>query len=247
MYLPPLPPLRYAQKGHVYLVGAGLGSPDLLTLRGWALLASADVAVVDALADPALYADLSVRIVLAGKRGGDHGMKQPDIHRELIILAQQGLAVVRLKGGDPFVFGRGSEEAMALAAAGVPCEVVPGISSALAGPGLAGIPLTHRGLAEAFTVVSAHLAEGVPSLPAYDPRTTLVVLMGVANRDHWLPTLQTLGYPPQLPMAWVVWAGRPEQQVVRSTVAGALVDATAQRVRSPAVAIFGPVVALELP
>lgn len=245
---PPLPPhLPTADKGTVYLVGAGPGAVDLITLRGWAILASADVAVVDALADPDLYRDLPLRIVHAGKRGGDHGMAQADIHTALVDLARQGLAVVRLKGGDPFVLGRGSEEVLAMAAAGVPCVVVPGVSSALAAPALGGIALTHRGVAEGFAVVSAHVADGQPPFPRYTGRLTLVVLMGVANRAVWLPRLIDLGWPPHLPMAWVTWAGRPQQTVVRTTLAACLQAGESLVLRSPSVAVVGEVAALALP
>jgi len=228
----------------VYLVGAGPGAADLITLRGWALIATADIAVVDALADPALWDGLPIEIVPAGKRAGDHGMAQDDIHAALIALARAGKAVVRLKGGDPFVLGRGSEEALALAAAGVPCVVVPGVSAAFAAPALAGIPLTHRGVADAFTVLSAHLADGGPALPPFDPRATLVVLMGVANRALWLPALAGLGYPADLPVAWIEWAGRPHQRVLRTTVAHAAVAADAFALKSPAVAVVGAVAGL---
>lgn len=242
-----LPPhLPAAEKGKVYLVGAGPGAADLITLRGWAILSSADVAVVDALADPALYRDLPLRIVPAGKRGGDHGMGQADIHTELIALARQGLAVVRLKGGDPFVLGRGSEEVLAMAAAGVPCEVVPGVSSAVAAPALAGIALTHRGVAEGFAVVSAHVADGQPPFPPYTGRLTLVVLMGVANRATWLPQLLALGWPADLPMAWVTWAGRPDQKVLRTTLGQCAQAGEAMALHSPSVAVLGEVAALEL-
>ena len=243
----PLPPtLPRARKGCVYLVGAGPGAADLITLRGWAILASADVAVVDALADRALYQDLPLRIVQAGKRGGDHGIQQADIHALLIELAGQGLAVVRLKGGDPFVLGRGSEEVLALTAAGVAVEVVPGVSSALAAPALGGIALTHRGVAEGFAVVSAHVADGLPPFPPYTGRLTLVVLMGVANRAQWLPQLLALGWPASLPMAWVTWAGRPEQTVMRTTIGACAEAGDRLALVSPSVAVIGAVAALEL-
>lgn len=242
-----LPDLPLARKGTVYLVGAGPGAADLMTLRGWALLQSADVAVVDALADPVLYRHLPVRVVDAGKRAGDHGLKQEQIHRVLIELAQQGLAVVRLKGGDPFVLGRGSEEVQALAAAGVPCEVIPGVSSAIAAPLLAGIPVTHRGVADAFCVVSAHTQDGLPpSLPPPHARTTLVVLMGVASRGRWLPQLRALGYAADTPLAWVTWAGRAEQTVWRSTLAACEALGDAAPIASPSVAIIGAVVDLRV-
>lgn len=244
--LPPLPVLRHAQAGWVYLVGAGPGAADLLTLRGWALLHSATVVVVDALVDPLLVALCRARIIDAGKRAGDHGMAQRDIEALLIDLARQGEAVVRLKGGDPFVLGRGSEEIQALVAAGVPCEVTPGITSAIAGPQLAGIAVTHRGLADAFCVVSGHSGDGqaCASLPPFQEQTTVVVLMGVASREQWVPRLEALGYPPDLPIAWVTWAGREQQQVLRTTVEECLRDCQAQGLHSPSVAVIGAVAAL---
>lgn len=252
---PPSP--KPACAGTVYLVGAGPGSADLITLRGWRLLQSADVVVFDSLTDPALREGLRAELIDVGKRRGQHGMNQTDINRLLVQLALTGRSVVRLKGGDPFVLGRGSEEAMALAAAGVPCEVVPGVSSSIAAPELAGIPVTHRGVADAFCVVSAHLdghrganphADGIserqPEIPAYSPRCTLVLLMGVATLAKWWPELRRHGYPDDLPMAWVTWAARPDQVVLVTTVAKCLDDAARAGLHAPSVAIVGHVVRL---
>lgn len=241
-----LPELRRARAGWVYLVGAGPGAADLLTLRGWGLLQTATVVVVDALVDPELLLHCRARLIDAGKRAGDHGMAQRNIEALLIELARSGEAVVRLKGGDPFVFGRGSEELQALSAAGIPCEVTPGITSAIAGPQLAGIAVTHRGLADAFCVLSGHSRDGhaCASLPPFHDQTTVVVLMGVASRAQWVPRLQALGYPPELPLAWVTWAGRPEQRVLRTSVADCLRDCEAHALQSPSVAVIGAVAAL---
>ncbi len=246
--LPPLPALRRAQPGWVYLVGAGPGSIDLLTLRGWALLQSATAVVVDALVDPHLLDLCPARTIDAGKRAGDHGMTQVAIEALLVELAEAGEAVVRLKGGDPFVLGRGSEEVQALALAGVPCEVVPGISSAIAAPQLAGMAVTHRGLADAFCVVSGHSRDGqaCASMPWFQEQTTVVVLMGVASRQQWVPRLATLGYPPDLPMAWITWAGRDNQQVLRTTVGSCLKDCEHAHLHSPSVAVIGAVAQLGL-
>lgn len=250
--LPPATPI--AHPGTVYLVGAGPGAVDLITVRGYRLVAQADVLVVDNLADPQVYAQTRGKIVHAGKRAGDHGMAQDAINQLLIDEAKAGHAVVRLKGGDPYVLGRGSEEALALAQAGVPFEVVPGISSSLAAPLLAGIPVTHRGVADAFVVVSAHPrdgAEGSPAdplslatVPPYHPRCTLVVLMGVSTLDKWVQVARRQGYPDNLPVAFVTWAARPEQRVLVTTLGQALQDSTAHGLRSPTVAIAGHVVAL---
>ena len=173
-------------------------------------------------------------------------MAQREIEALLVELAQAGEAVVRLKGGDPFVLGRGSEEVQALAAAGIPCEVVPGITSAIAGPQLAGIAVTHRGIADAFCVVSGHSRDGqaCASLPWFHEQTTVVVLMGVASRAQWVPRLVTLGYPADLPMAWVTWAGRQQQRVLRTTVRDCLKDFDNAELHSPSVAVIGAVAAL---
>ncbi len=236
----------FARSGNVYLVGAGPGSADLITLRGWRLLQAADVVVYDSLADVALRTGLRAELIDAGKRRGNHGMTQMEINQLLVDQARAGNVVVRLKGGDPFVLGRGSEEAMALAAAGVPWEVVPGVSSAVAAPELAGIPVTHRGVADAFCVVSAHVREieGAPTLPPYNPRCTLVVLMGVASLAEWWPHLTALGYPDELPVAWVTWAARPEQVVLTTTVGQCVEAAARAQVQAPSVVIIGRVVAL---
>lgn len=235
-----------ARPGTVYLVGAGPGSADLITLRGWRLLQAAEVVVYDSLADVTLREGLRADLIDAGKRRGNHGMTQLEINQLLVDLARAGKAVVRLKGGDPFVLGRGSEEAMALAAAGVPFEVVPGVSSAVAAPELAGIPVTHRGVADAFCVVSAHLRviDGAPTIPAYNPRCTLIVLMGVARLAEWWSHLSALGYPDDLPVAWVTWAARPEQVVLVTTVGRCVEAAVQAQLQAPSVVIVGRVVAL---
>ncbi len=239
-------PHRPARRGTVYLVGAGPGAPDLLTIRALRLLQTADVVVHDSLVAPEIYGELAARCIDAGKRSGDHGLGQDGINALLVQLAQENLAVVRLKGGDPYVLGRGSEEALALAAAGVPCEVVPGVSSSLAAPLLAGIPLTHRGLADSFCVVSAHPQhEGqLPDIPPFSPRRTLVILMGVHTLSQWLPQLHALGYPETLPLAFVLRASWPQARAWQSTLGRCLVDLEQHALASPAVAIIGEVVSL---
>ena len=171
--------------GLVSLVGAGPGDPELLTLRAVSRLGAADVVLYDALVDRAAlrYAPRARRFYV-GKRAGRHSIAQETIERVMIRRALRGERVVRLKGGDPFVLGRGGEEALALAAAGVPVEVVPGISSAVAGPALSGIPVTHRGLASAFVVVSGHdAATCARVLGSLEPgAATVVVLMGLRTR-----------------------------------------------------------------
>lgn len=237
---------RPARPGTVYLVGAGPGATDLLTLRALRLLQAADVVVHDSLVAPEIYADLSATCVDVGKRSGNHRYGQTEINALLIDLARQQQIVVRLKGGDPYVLGRGSEEALALAAAGVPCEVVPGVSSSIAAPLLAGIPLTHRGVAESFCVVSAHpQPEGqAPAIPPFDARRTLVILMGVHTLAHWLPHLRALGYPADLPIAFVMHASWPQARTWQSTLVNCEADVATNPLSAPAVAVVGYVVAL---
>lgn len=232
--------------GVVYLVGAGPGAADLITVRGARLLATADVVVHDALVEPALYATLACERIDVGKRAGVHALPQVEICALLVQLAQQGRRVVRLKGGDPFVLGRGSEEAIHLAEAGVPHQVVPGISSAIAAPLLAGIPVTHRGIADAFCVVSAHPRDNDRSfnVPPYRPGLTVVLLMGVRSLDGWLAALGAQGWPAEIPIAFVEWAGRPQQRCIRTTLAEAKTTTAEAALAAPAVAVVGEVATL---
>jgi uroporphyrin-III C-methyltransferase len=194
----------------VSLVGAGPGDPDLLTVRAQRRLMEADLVLFDALA-PQDFRPLApeARWFYVGKRAGRESMAQEAINRLMIREARRGHEVVRLKGGDPFVLGRGGEEALALAAAGIPCEVIPGVSSAVAGPALAGIPVTHRGMASAFLVVSGHAAAAYgPTLEALPPAgVTLVVLMGYAAREDIAARLLARGFSPAMPAALVAGAG----------------------------------------
>lgn len=196
--------------GLVSLVGAGPGDPELLTLRAVARLSAADVVFYDALVDrTALRHAPRARWAYVGKRAGRPSISQGTIERLMIRRALRGERVVRLKCGDPFVFGRGGEEALALAAAGVPCEVVPGVSAAVAAPGLSGIPVTHRGLSTAFVVVSGH-AEGAfaPVLGSLEPgAATVVVLMGLQTRAILAACLLSRGWAPGTPAAVLLAAG----------------------------------------
>src|SRR5207302_2088334 len=191
---------RMSRPGLVSLVGAGPGDPELLTLRAVARLRAADVVLYDALVDrAALRHAPQARWGYVGKRAGRHSISQETIERIMIRRALRGERVVRLKSGDPFVFGRGGEEALALAAAGVPCEVVPGISAAVAGPALAGIPVTHRGTVSAFLVVSGHAETAfAPALGSLAPgAATVVVLRGIATRAATVALLLSRGWKPQ--------------------------------------------------
>ncbi|HUJ27914.1 MAG TPA: uroporphyrinogen-III C-methyltransferase [Myxococcales bacterium] len=234
--------------GLVSLVGAGPGDPELLTLRAVARLQQADVVLYDALVDPAVLAHAPhARRMFVGKRAGRHSIAQETIERVMIRRALRGERVVRLKCGDPFVFGRGGEEALAMAAAGVPCEVVPGVSSALAAAGACGIPLTHRGLASAFVVVSGHAPEAYgPMLSSLHPgAATVVILMGLGTRAATAAMLLARGWDPQTPAAVLLSATEPSAASWRGTLATlAWCDLPAQHPDSPGVIVVGAVVSL---
>jgi uroporphyrin-III C-methyltransferase len=229
--------------GVVYLVGAGPGDPRLLTLRGAEVLQRADVVVHDRLA-PAALLDLAPRAaerVDAGKARGRAAIPQDRINRLLVDRARRGLDVVRLKGGDPFVFGRGGEEALALAAAAVPFEVVPGVSAAVAAPAYAGIPLTHRGLAASVAVVSASLAGGPADLARVATAVdTLVVLMVAERLGEVCAGLVAAGRPADEPAAVVTAASTTGQRSLVGTLA-VLAEA---EVDPPATLVCGQVAAL---
>jgi len=203
--------------GLVSLVGAGPGDPELLTQRAVRRLSQADVVLYDALVDPAAleFAPAAKR-VFVGKRSGRPAISQESINRLLIRLARNGRRVVRLKGGDPFVFGRGGEEAIALASAGVEFEIVPGISSAIAAPALAGIPVTHRGVAASFLVVSGHAESAYgPVIDGLRPHSaTLVVLMGVGQANALATRLMSLGWRPDTPVAVLFGASTSDSRTL---------------------------------
>ena len=229
----------------VYLVGAGPGDPGLLTRRGAELLAAADVVVHDRLADPAVLALApdEAEHVDGGKGPGESGPAQDEINALLVERGRKGGTVVRLKGGDPFVLARGGEEAEALAGAGVPFEVVPGVTSAVAAPAYAGVPVTHRGLATSFTVVTGQTGGEGPDWEALARAGgTLVVLMGVATRAAVADRLLAGGMDPATPVLAVRWGTRPDQRSTRTTLAR-LGEAA---VESPAVLVIGAVAGLDL-
>ncbi len=235
--------------GRVALVGGGPGDPGLITVRGRRLLGSADVVVADALAPRALLATLDpdVEIVDAGKTAGAHALPQQEISRLLVDRARAGLRVVRLKGGDPFVFGRGGEEALACVEAGVAWEVVPGVTSAVAVPAYAGIPVTHRGLTQEVAVVSAHLAPGDPDSTVDwaalgRGRGTLVLLMAAARLDAVVAALLAGGRAADTAVAVVRRGTLPDEKVVVSTLESAAIDAAG--LGAPAVVVVGEVVRL---
>ncbi|WP_324275814.1 uroporphyrinogen-III C-methyltransferase [Blastococcus brunescens] len=214
-----------ARAGRVVLVGGGPGDPGLITVRGRQAVAQADVVVADHLAPLTLLETLptSVEVVDASKLPRGRSMAQEQINALLVERALAGKRVVRLKGGDPFVFGRGMEEVEACAAAGVPVEVVPGVTSAIAVPGLAGIPVTHRGLTHEFVVVSGHLPPGHPASLVDWPaiarlRGTVVVLMGVDTAPAIAATLLEHGRAPDTPVAVVADGSMPTERTVRTTL-----------------------------
>jgi len=234
--------------GFVSLVGAGPGDPELLTLKAASRLRTADLVLHDALVDKAaLGLAPHARFFYVGKRARRKSISQSTIERLLIRSARRGERVVRLKCGDPFVLGRGGEEALALARAEIPYEVIPGVSSAIAAPGLAGIPVTHRGLASGFAVVSGHAEQAfAPILRAVAPGSlTIVVLMGIANRARIAEVLVERGWPPGTPAAIVLDASWPEQAAWTGRLEGlGACQLPAEHPEAAGVLVVGEVVSL---
>src|SRR6478672_2607464 len=234
---------QQGQHGWVALVGGGPGADGLLTARGHELLASADVVVVDRLAPRAVVDRLpaSVRVIDVGKTSGNHPVPQARINDILVEEAQRGLGVVRLKGGDPYVLGRGGEERDACQAHGIRVEVVPGVTSAVSVPAAAGIPVTHRGVARGFTVVTGH--EDIPVLPTGGDHT-LVLLMGVTQLARTAELLAQHGRSADCPVAVVERGFAPDQRTTVGTVATIGELARERGVQAPAVVVVGDVVRL---
>jgi uroporphyrin-III C-methyltransferase / precorrin-2 dehydrogenase / sirohydrochlorin ferrochelatase len=234
--------------GVVYLVGAGPGDPKLITVRGAEVLGLADVVVYDRLASPQLLdlAPAHAERIYAGKEPGRPAMRQPEIDALIVERALRGETVVRLKGGDPFVFGRGGEEALACAKAGVAFEVVPGVTSAIAAPALAGIPVTHRGMAQSFAVVTGSTAHGeeVDLARVATSTDTLVVLMAAGKLAETCVELIAAGRPATEPAAIVQWAATPEQRTVVGTLDDLPALAAAVSIGPPATLVVGDVAAL---
>jgi uroporphyrin-III C-methyltransferase len=234
--------------GIVYLVGAGPGEPKLITVRGAEVLALADVLVYDRLAAPELLdlAPAAAERTYVGKEPGRAAVPQEDIEALLVERALAGEVVVRLKGGDPFVFGRGGEEALACARAGVPFEVVPGVSAAVAAPAAAGIPVTHRGLARSFAVVTASTAhgDGVDLASVATATDTLVLLMAAGKLEETCRALIDAGRPGDQPAAIVQWATTRDQREVVGTLADLPALALAASIGPPATLVVGDVASL---
>jgi uroporphyrin-III C-methyltransferase len=237
--------------GKVYLVGAGPGDPGLMTVKGKTLLEHADCVIHDALISPAILAMMNPHAeqIHAGKRRGAHSLVQSDITALLIEKAQEHAVVVRLKGGDPFVFGRGGEEMVDLLNAGISVEVVPGITAGVAAPAYAGIPITHRHYGSSVTFVTGHEHAG-----KYQPQVnwraiahasdTIVIYMGIHNLAHILEELQLGDLTPETPIALIQWGTCPNQTELVGTFATILQQMEATGFDAPAIAVIGNVVNL---
>lgn len=237
--------------GKVYLIGAGPGDPGLFTLKGKTLLEHADVVIYDALVSAGILAMISPQAekINAGKRRGRHSKLQGETTQLMIEKAQDNAVVVRLKGGDPFVFGRGGEEMGDLVEAGVAVEVVPGITSGVAAPAYAGIPLTHRNISSSVTFVTGHEAVG-----KYRPKInwgaiaqgseTIVIYMGIHNLENIIPQLLSAGLSPETPVALVRWGTCPEQEEITGSLETIIEKMKEADFSAPAIAIIGHVVDL---
>lgn len=237
-------------KGKVYIIGAGPGDPGLITVKGRACLAEADVIVYDHLVSASVltHAAKNARIIYAGKRGGDHTLSQGEINALLVEEAAKGLKVARLKGGDPFVFGRGGEEAETLTEAGIPFEVVPGVTSAVAVPAYAGIPLTHRSMTATVAFVTGH-EDPTKDKSAIDWRAlagmgTIVFLMGVKNLSEITAHLLAAGKGADTPAALIRWGTTPDQETITATLATIAGAAEERRMTPPAILVVGEVCSL---
>lgn len=235
--------------GKVYLVGAGPGDPGLMTLKGKSLLECADVVIYDALVSPAILAMINPQAekINAGKRMGRHSLLQEETTSLLVEKAQDNAIVVRLKGGDPFIFGRGGEEMAELVNAGVAVEVVPGITSGIAAPAYAGIPLTHRLYSSSVTFVTGHEAAG-----KYKPTVnwqaiahgseTIVIYMGIHNLPYIVEQLSTAGLSLETPIALVRWGTRPDQEELIGKLETIVEQVEKTGFGAPAIAVIGQVV-----
>jgi uroporphyrinogen III methyltransferase/synthase len=237
-------------KGKVYIIGAGPGDPGLITLRGAACIREADVIIYDHLVNPEIlrHAGEKVRLIYAGKQGGDHTLSQDEINRRLVEEAGQGNVVARLKGGDPFIFGRGGEEAEALQEAGVPFDIIPGVTSAIAVPAYAGIPLTHRGYTSTVAFVTGHEdpTKGKSDIDwqALAEIGTLVFLMGVKNLAAIAENLIRCGKDAATPAALIRRGTTPDQETLTGTLGDIALKADERRFAPPSILVVGSVVGL---
>jgi uroporphyrinogen III methyltransferase/synthase len=238
------------RQGIVYIIGAGPGDPGLITLRGLKCLQEADVIVYDHLVSTDLlaFARKDAKRIYAGKKGGDHTLPQEEINRILVEEAGKGHAVARLKGGDPFIFGRGGEEAEVVSRAGIPFEIVPGVTSAIAVPAYAGIPLTHRGYTSTVAFVTGHEDPGKEKSDI-DWKTlsgigTLVFLMGVKNLSQIAENLAAYGKDPDTPVSLIRWGTTPDQTTLTGTLGGIAALAEKKKISPPAILVVGEVAGL---
>ncbi len=237
--------------GKVYLVGAGPGDPGLMTIKGKALLENADVVIYDALVSESILGMINpdAQKINAGKRRGRHSKLQSETTNLLIEKAKENAVVVRLKGGDPFIFGRGGEEMQDLIEAGIPVEVVPGITSGIAAPAYEGIPLTHRNYSSSVTFVTGHEAVG-----KYRPQVnwraiaegseTIVIYMGIHNLSHIVSELVAAGLDSQTPIALIRWGTRSDSEAMIGVLATIVEEMKARDFSAPAIAVIGNVVSL---
>ncbi|MBL8522909.1 MAG: uroporphyrinogen-III C-methyltransferase [Betaproteobacteria bacterium] len=233
--------------GKVWLIGAGPGDTELLTLKAVRALAEADVVLIDDLAnrDVLVHAKPDVRVIEVGKRGGCKSTPQAFIEKLMVRLAKAGATVARVKGGDPFVFGRGGEEMLALRAAGIGYEIVPGITSGMAVPASIGIPVTHRDFSRGVTFVTGHSAAAEPKWAALaQSGTTLVIYMGVANLPRIQAALIAAGMPSDLPACAIQNGTRSDARCIISTLGSLHDDVAAASIGSPAIMVIGEVVSL---
>ena len=238
-------------KGYVYLIGAGPGDPGLITVKGRECIARADVILYDYLANERLlqHAAAGAELIYAGKVGGAHNREQRQINELLVAKAREGKVVARLKGGDPFVFGRGGEECEALVAAGIPFEVVPGVTAGIGAPAYAGIPLTHRSFTTSVAFVTGHEHPGKEVSEIDWERLslgsgTIVFYMGMKNLPQIAANLMTHGRAPETPVALIRWGTRPEQEVLTGTLADIAEKARRAGFKAPAITVVGEVVRL---
>jgi uroporphyrinogen III methyltransferase/synthase len=237
-------------KGKVFIIGGGPGDPGLITVRGVECLRNADIVVYDYLVGREIldYARKDARFIYVGKKGGDHTVSQDNLNQILVEEAVKGNIVARLKGGDPFIFGRGGEEAQVLAQAGVPFEVVPGVTSAIAVPAYAGIPLTHRSFTSSVTFVTGH-EDPAKEQSRIDWKSlssdgTIVFLMGVRNLSRIVEQLTTNGKDPETPAALIRWGTTPDQETVTGTLKNIVTRADEKHFSPPAIFVVGDVVTL---
>lgn len=232
--------------GSVYLIGAGPGDPDLITRKGLRLIQQADVIIYDRLIPSELLGEAraGAELINAGKAPTKHRLSQDDINETIVKKALQGKVVVRLKGGDPFIFGRGGEEALVCYEHGIPFEIVPGISSSYAVPAYAGIPLTHREVTRSFTVISGHTADDIDYEALVRIGGTIVILMGVRTLPVLVERLLAAGLSADTPAAMIEWGATQNQRVVEGTIASIPQIAESADIESPAITVIGEVVRL---